>query len=56
MVFFYNKNLGKFDHADRLFDSINDIFLSVITNVSDFREFIPELYCLPEIFINLNNN
>ncbi|KAK5719498.1 beige protein-like 1 [Elasticomyces elasticus] len=46
---------GNFDHADRLFDSIGQGWLSASRDtMSDVRELIPEFYCLPEAFLNIN--
>lgn len=39
---------------DRLFFSLNSTIRSIMEEASDMREFIPELYYLPELFINLN--
>ena len=44
----------KFDAPDRLFININRSFISSASEVSDLRELIPELFYLPEMFINLN--
>ena len=44
----------KFDAPDRLFININRSFISAVSQVSDLRELIPELFYLPEMFINLN--
>lgn len=35
---------GKFDHPDRMFNSIPDTWRNVTTNTSDFKELIPEFY------------
>ncbi|ETO15266.1 hypothetical protein RFI_22097 [Reticulomyxa filosa] len=45
---------GKFDHPDRLFDSIADCFEGCYYNSSDVKELIPEFYYLPEFLINRN--
>jgi len=46
---------GSFDHADRLFDSVGRAWLSASREtMSDVRELIPEFYCLPEAFVNIN--
>ncbi|OQN95747.1 hypothetical protein B0A48_17937 [Cryoendolithus antarcticus] len=46
---------GNFDHADRLFDSIEKAWLSASQeNMSDVRELTPEFYYLPEFLTNLN--
>ncbi|OAQ67406.1 Beige/BEACH domain-containingprotein [Purpureocillium lilacinum] len=44
-----------FDHADRLFQSIGDAWLSASSrNKTDVRELIPEFFCLPEFLTNIN--
>jgi Beige/BEACH domain len=45
---------NKFDLADRLFFNLSDSFRCAMEDVSDVRELTPELYYLPEIFININ--
>ena len=46
---------GKFDHADRLFDSIERAWLSSSReNMTDVRELTPEFYYLPEFLTNIN--
>lgn len=35
---------GKFDHPDRIFNSVYDTFNNCMTNMSDFKELIPEFY------------
>ncbi|XP_055914218.1 protein FAN-like [Eupeodes corollae] len=35
---------GRFDHPDRMFNSIQDTFNNCITNMADFKELIPEFY------------
>ncbi|KAF4556019.1 Beige/BEACH domain-containing protein [Elsinoe fawcettii] len=46
---------GSFDHADRLFDSIERTWQSASKqNVADVRELTPEFYYLPEFLTNLN--
>ncbi|EMR10041.1 hypothetical protein PNEG_01795 [Pneumocystis murina B123] len=47
---------GSFDHADRLFYSIEKAWLSSSQeNMADVRELIPEFFYLPEFLINSNN-
>ena len=47
---------GSFDHADRLFYSIEKAWMSASReNMTDVRELIPEFYYLPEMFVNANN-
>jgi hypothetical protein len=46
---------GNFDHADRLFDSIEQAWLSASKdNMTDVRELTPEFFCLPEFLQNIN--
>ena len=46
---------GKFDVADRLFYSYWGSWNNATTSPTDVRELIPEIYTLPEMFINKNN-
>ena len=47
---------GKFDHADRLFNSIDRAWKSASQdNTTDVRELTPEFFFLPEFLINSNN-
>uniref|UniRef100_A0A8D0HED5 LPS responsive beige-like anchor protein n=1 Tax=Sphenodon punctatus TaxID=8508 RepID=A0A8D0HED5_SPHPU len=46
---------GKFDHADRTFSSISRAWRNCQRDTSDIKEFIPEFYYLPEMFVNFNN-
>ncbi|KAH3684636.1 hypothetical protein WICPIJ_004392 [Wickerhamomyces pijperi] len=47
---------GKFDHADRLFYSIEKAWKSSSAeNTTDVRELIPEFFFLPEFLTNINN-
>ncbi|EGW30840.1 uncharacterized protein SPAPADRAFT_142074 [Spathaspora passalidarum NRRL Y-27907] len=47
---------GKFDHADRLFNSIEKAWLSASRdNTTDVRELTPEFFYLPEFLTNSNN-
>ncbi|KAL1216555.1 Protein SPIRRIG [Cardamine amara subsp. amara] len=45
---------GQFDHADRLFNSIKDTWLSAAGkgNTSDVKELIPEFFYIPEFLEN----
>ena len=43
-----------FDDPNRLFNSINNSFYCALTQKSDLRELIPELFFFPELFYNLN--
>jgi hypothetical protein len=45
---------GRFDFADRLFFSIADSFKNSTMEYSDVRELIPEMYSIPETYINVN--
>ncbi|KAF2843161.1 beach-domain-containing protein [Patellaria atrata CBS 101060] len=46
---------GSFDHADRLFSSIERAWLSASRdNMTDVRELTPEFFYLPEFLINSN--
>ena len=46
---------SKFDHAERLFLSVEDSFTFSLTQKTDVRELIPEFFYLPELFLNINN-
>ncbi|KAK6632193.1 hypothetical protein RUM44_007224 [Polyplax serrata] len=35
---------GRFDHPDRMFNSVADVWRNVMGNMSDFKELIPEFY------------
>jgi factor associated with neutral sphingomyelinase activation len=35
---------GRFDHPDRMFNSMPDVWKNVMTNMSDFKELIPAFY------------
>ncbi|XP_067007294.2 protein FAN isoform X2 [Anabrus simplex] len=35
---------GRFDHPDRMFNSVPDIWKNVLTNMSDFKEMIPAFF------------
>lgn len=46
---------GSFDHADRLFDSVEKAWLSASRdNMTDVRELTPEFFYLPECLTNMN--
>ncbi|KAF9610456.1 hypothetical protein IFM89_022420 [Coptis chinensis] len=45
---------GKFDHADRLFQSIGGTYQNCLSNTSDVKELIPEFFYLPELLANTN--
>lgn len=47
---------GRFDHADRLFNSIEKAWNSASKDsTTDVRELIPEFYFLPDFLVNSNN-
>ena len=48
---------GQFDHADRLFNSVRDTWLSAAGrgNTSDVKELIPEFFYIPEFLENRFN-
>lgn len=35
---------GRFDHPDRMFNSMKDVFNNCLKNMSDFKELVPEFY------------
>lgn len=44
---------GQFDHADRLFNSLRDTWMSASQgNTADVKELIPEFFYLPEFLEN----
>ena len=45
---------GKFDFADRLYFSISDSFKNATSEYSDVREMVPEMYTIPESYLNIN--
>ncbi|KAG6608127.1 BEACH domain-containing protein B, partial [Cucurbita argyrosperma subsp. sororia] len=46
---------GKFDHADRLFQSIEATYRNCLSNTSDVKELIPEFFYMPEFLCNSNH-
>ena len=52
----YHKALqsGRFDHADRLFHSLDRTYHSCTHSSSDVKELIPELFYLPDLLLNRN--
>ncbi|VAI79870.1 BEACH domain-containing protein B-like isoform X1 [Triticum dicoccoides] len=46
---------GKFDHADRLFQSIDGAYRNSLSNSSDVKELIPEFFYMPEFLENSNS-
>lgn len=45
---------GRFDCPDRLFYDISQTWNGCMTSSSDMKELIPELFTLPEMFLNTN--
>lgn len=45
---------GKFDHADRLFQSVESTYRNCLSNTSDVKELIPEFFYMPEFLVNSN--
>lgn len=45
---------GKFDNADRMFNSIQATWESCMGNSTDVKELIPEFYYLPEFLTNVS--
>ena len=46
---------GKFDHADRLFQSIESAYINSLSNTSDVKELIPEFFYMHEFLENSNS-
>ncbi|XP_039804100.1 BEACH domain-containing protein B-like isoform X5 [Panicum virgatum] len=46
---------GKFDHADRLFQSIDSAYRNSLSSTSDVKELIPEFFYMPEFLENSNS-
>ncbi|KAJ0790760.1 putative transcription factor WD40-like family [Helianthus annuus] len=46
---------GKFDHADRLFQSIESTYKNCLSNTSDVKELVPEFFYMPEFLVNSNS-
>ncbi|RCV22961.1 hypothetical protein SETIT_4G261700v2 [Setaria italica] len=46
---------GKFDHADRLFHSIDSAYRNSLSSTSDVKELIPEFFYMPEFLENSNS-
>ena len=44
----------KFDDPNRLFNLLSNSFENATTQKSDVRELIPEFFCFPEMFLNMN--
>ncbi|CAI5523906.1 unnamed protein product [Closterium sp. Naga37s-1] len=45
---------GQFDHPDRLFLDVAATWRGVTSDMSDVKELIPEWFCVPEMFTNIN--
>lgn len=50
----YKFHDGKFDNPDREFYSFEGTYLNALKEKQEVRELIPEIYCLPELYLNLN--
>ena len=46
---------NKFDDPDRLFISMYNSYMGATTQKGDVRELIPEIYSIPELYLNINN-
>ncbi|XP_010523698.1 PREDICTED: BEACH domain-containing protein C2 isoform X2 [Tarenaya hassleriana] len=46
---------GKYDHVDRMFSDIAATWNSVLEEMSDVKELVPELFYLPEVLTNDNS-
>ncbi|GKB07990.1 BEACH domain-containing protein B isoform X1 [Tanacetum coccineum] len=46
---------GKFDHADRLFQSMESTYRNCLSNTSDVKELVPEFFYMPEFLVNSNS-
>ena len=44
---------GRFDHPDRMFNSVPQSWINVTTHTSDFKELVPEFY-MPENEVSYN--
>jgi len=45
---------GKFDHTDRLFQSIESAYINSLLNTSDTKELIPKSFYMPDCLENSN--
>lgn len=56
-IYSYTVNFqgGKFDHADRLFQSIEGTYQNCLSNTSDVKELIPEFFYMTEFLVNSNS-
>ncbi|KAL5676824.1 hypothetical protein ACJX0J_012955, partial [Zea mays] len=46
---------GKFDHVDRLFQSMESAYINSLSNTSDVKELIPEFFYMSEFSENSNS-
>ena len=46
---------GRFDHADRMFHSMESTWRACLENTSDVKELVPEFFYQPEFLRNANN-
>ena len=46
---------GRFDHADRMFLSMESTWRACLENTSDVKELVPEFFYQPEFLRNANN-
>lgn len=46
---------GKFDHADRLFQSVEGTYRNCLSNTSDVKELVPEFFYMSEFLVNSNS-
>jgi len=46
---------GRFDHADRLFHSVEETWRNCMLSDSDLKELTPEWYYFPDLFVNRND-
>ncbi len=45
---------GRFDHADRMFCSVESTWRACLDNTSDVKELVPEFFYQPEFLRNSN--
>ena len=45
---------GRFDQADRLFDSLASAWDNCLSSTSDVKELVPEFFYLPDFLLNSN--
>ncbi|EGR28762.1 WD repeat and fyve domain protein 3, partial [Ichthyophthirius multifiliis] len=51
----FKQQANKFDKADRLFHSIQELWDSCQNNSADVKELLPEFYYLPDFLYNIND-